>query len=84
MDGTDSKTYCKRFGVDHGVFTWQWRVLVVVLEAGVVWEVIALRKDALRVEFLELVSLALRIGAILFVIYVYLDESAKSEPEWRD
>lgn len=44
------------FGVDERVFSGARRVVVVVLEAVVVGEIVALGDDAVGVEFLELYS----------------------------
>lgn len=51
---TDIEADCKSLWRDHGIRPWSWRVLVVALYTGVVWEVFTLREDAFCVKFFEL------------------------------
>ena len=75
------ETDCECFWRNHGVRTWPWGVFVIVLEAWVVWEVVALGQYASGIELLQLC----RLGFYCFAdvgVERYLDESAESEAEW--
>jgi hypothetical protein len=59
------ETDCEGLGGDHGVRAWSWGVLVVILEAGVVWEVFALGEDASGIKLLKLNGLGVCYFAIV-------------------
>lgn len=51
---TDLQADCESFRSNHWVYSRSRRIFVVVLEAGIVREVVTLREDALDIELLKL------------------------------